>query len=151
MAHEYQAWHLVRQYLIDMLEGVEATIWYEWSGKEGFALYPGKPTPAFNACKEFVRQLRGYRLENRLPTKEPRDFVLRFTDGGGGVKLVAWTAPAAMQGPDKIVPHPILIPAEGIESLFSHDLYGKESALEAGEAGITLHLTGSPQYITVKK
>jgi len=152
MAFEYQAWHLVRQYLIDMLEGAKATIWYEWSGKEGFALHrPGEPTPAFHACKEFIRQLDGYRLEKRLPTKEPRDFVLRFTNARGGVKLVAWTAPPAMQGPDKIVPHPITIPVEAAGPVVLHDLYGKESKVDAGADGIELALTGAPQYVTLKE
>jgi len=149
MAYEYQAWHLVRQYLIDMLEGAEATIWYEWSGKEGFALHrPGEPTPALNACRELIRQLRGYRLEKRIPTEQPRDFILRFTDGKGGVKLVAWTAPPAMQAPDKITPHEVLIPVEAKGTHISHDLYGKESKLEAGDAGLPVVLTGAPRYIT---
>jgi hypothetical protein len=149
MAYDYQAWHLVRQYLIDMLEGAEATIWYEWSGKEGFALHrTGEPTPAINACKELIRQLSGYRLEKRIPTGQPRDFILRFTNGKGGVKLVAWTAPPAMQSPDKATPHDVLIPLEAKGTLTAHDLYGKESKLEAEDSGVTVRLTGAPQYIT---
>ncbi len=152
MAHEYQAWHLVRQYLIDMLEGAEAAIWYEWSGNEGFALHrAGEPTPAFKACGELVRQLRGYRLEKRLETGAPRDFVLRFTEPGGGVKLVAWTAPPAMQGPDKIIPHAISIPI-GVEGpLVCHDLYGKGGMLRADGSTLSLSLTGAPQYITLRE
>lgn len=142
----------MRQYLIDMLEGAEATIWYEWSGKEGFALYtPGEPTPAFKASKEFIRQLGGYRLEKRIGTKEPRDFVLRFTNSKGGVKLAAWTAPPAMQGPDQISPHTISIPLEAGGPLTCHDLYGRESTLGAKAAGIELNLTGAPQYITLNE
>lgn len=152
LAFEYQAWHLVRQYLIDLLEGVNITAWYEWSGGEGFALYrAGDPTPAFNACKVFVDQLRGYKLDKRIETKEPRDFVLRFTNPKGGVKLVAWTAPPPMQSPDKIVPHAITVPVEGSGSLETAGIYGEVGRVEVKSGSIELNLTGAPQYITVKK
>jgi hypothetical protein len=152
MASEYQAWHLVRQYLVDLLEGVNLTSWYEWAGKEGFALYrPGDPTPAFNACKTLVAQLSGYKLDKRIATKEPRDFVLRFTNPAGKVKLVAWTAPPPMQGPDKIVDHKITVPVEALGSLETAGLYGEPGKAEAKGGSVELALTGAPQYLTVKK
>lgn len=152
MAYEYQAWHLVRQYLIDLLEGVNLTSWYEWSGKEGFALYrPNDPTPAYNACKVFVDQLRGYKLDKRLETKEPRDFVLRFTNPAGEVKLVAWTAPPPMQAPDKIVPHSISVPVEATGSLEAADIYGVKSSVPVKGGAVEIALTGAPQYLTLKK
>ena len=152
MAYEYQAWHVVRQYLIDLLEGVNLTSWYEWAGKEGFALYrPNDPTPAYNACKVFVDQLKGYKLDKRITTKEPRDFVLRFTNPAGAAKLVAWTAPPPMQGPDKIVPHAISVPVEASGSVETADLYGAKSTLPVKNGTVEIALTGAPQYLTVKK
>ena len=61
---------------------------------------------------------------------------------------MAWTAPPAMRAPDKAIPHDVLIPLEAKGTLTAHDLYGKESKLEAGESGVTVRLTGAPQYIT---
>src|SRR5438094_7946293 len=73
---EDQAWHLVRQYMIDQLCQVKITSWYEWSGKEGFSLVDGeKQLPAYNACRVMLQQLDGYTLDKRLPTIESRDFV----------------------------------------------------------------------------
>lgn len=149
--YEYQAWHLVRQYLIDLLEGVNITSWYEWAGNEGFALYrKDNPTPAYNACKVFIAQLSGYKLDKRIETKEARDFVLRFTNPSGGVKLVVWTAPPPMQSPDKIMNHAITIPVEASGSLDSADLYGQAGKVEVKGGGIEVNLTGAPQYITLK-
>jgi len=150
---EYQAWNLVRQYLIDLLEGVNVTCWYEWGGREGFALYQegGEPTPALKAAKVFIAQLSGYKLDKRIATKEPRDFVLRFTNPAGGVKFVAWTAPPPMQGPDKIVDHKITVPVEASGSLETAGLYGEPGKLEVKAGSVELSLTGAPQYLTVKK
>ena len=151
LAKDYQAWHLVRQYLVDMLEGAEATIWYEWSGKEGFALTrPGETTPAYKACGELIRQLSGYRLEKRIETKETRDFILRFTDGKGGVKLVVWAAPPALQSPDKIVAHDIELPF-GEKTVFQlFDLYGTEKKAKIVGDKVFLEATGAPQYIVLQ-
>ena len=150
--YEYQAWHLVRQYLIDLLEGVNLTSWYEWSGNEGFALYKeNNQPPAYLACQVFVAQLSGYKLDKRLETEKPRDFVLRFTNPQGGVKLVAWTSPPApMATVDTIVDHPVTVPVEAGGSLKTVDLYGKESRLTVSGGKIEVPLTGAPQYITVK-
>ncbi len=64
---EFQAWHLVRQYMIDQLCGLKITSWYEWSGKEGFSLVKGdNHYPAYTACKVMLQQLDGYKLDKRL-------------------------------------------------------------------------------------
>lgn len=152
MAYEYQAWHIVRQYMIDLLEGVPVTIWYEWSGKEGFSLYKeGEPTKAFNACKVMIKVLSGYKLEKRLPTENVRDFVLLFKNQSGNEKLVIWSAPPPMESPDKIQTHTIQINV-GKKSgkLNLVDIYGKESKIKISNGNFNATLTGAPQYITVK-
>ena len=153
LALDYQAWHLVRQYLIDQLEGVRITIWYEWGGKEGFALSrPGNPTPAFNACKVMLAQLDGYKLDKRLATENPRDFILRLTNPStGGVKIVAWTAPPPMQSPDTIVPHAITLPVEAAGATLEQvRLLGERGTVEVKNGAISLALTGAPQYIMLR-
>ncbi len=151
-SYEYQAWHLVRQYLVDLLEGVRITSWYEWGGKEGFALYrPGEPTPAFNACKVFIAELKGYRLDKRIDLKDPRDFVVRFTNPAGGIKLVAWTSPPPMQTPDKAVPHAVTVPVQASGTLETVQIYGEKGTVPVNSSSIELNLTGAPQYIVLKK
>lgn len=152
MAFEYQAWHLVRQYMIDLLEGVNMTMWYEWGGKDGFALHneKGEPNPAFNAFKVLVSELDGSKLAKRIPTENPRDFVLQFTGKTGGSKLVVWTSPPPMEPADKVVPHSISIPVEASGTLETSDIYGKKGKVEVKDGKIAVKLTGAPEYITLK-
>jgi len=152
LAFEYQAWHLVRQYLIDLLEGLPVTIWYEWGGKEGFAVYEenGTITPAFTACKVFVEELSGYKLDKRLPTENPRDFVLRLVNKKGKVKLAVWTAPPPMESPDKIVNHSIRINVNKKSGALNiTDLYGGKGKIKIKNNTIEPFLSGSVQYIAL--
>ena len=154
LAAQYQARHLVRQYMMDLLLGVRLTNWYEWSGKEGFSLFSGtpaagKPMPALDAARVMIGQLRGYTLTERLPLEAPRDYVLRFTDRKGASKLVAWTAPAAGQPPDKTNPHDVTVPVKTTGSLETVQIYGERGSVGVKDGRITLSLTGAPQYISV--
>lgn len=152
-AYEYQAWHLIRQYLIDILEGLSVSVWYEWGGDEGFAIYKGnKRIPAHSACKVFIDELSGYKFDKRLSTESDRDFVLRFTNAKGNVKLVAWTAPPKMETPDKTVNHRISLSFENLmkNKLPFSDLYGKKGELEVVDSKVQLDLSGSPVYIKLR-
>lgn len=151
LSREYQAWHLVRQYLVDQLCGIKATIWYEWSGGEGFSLYdPKEETPAFKACKVLTDQLKGYRFEKRIDLASPRDFVLRFVNPAGGVKIVAWTAPPAGESPDRTTNHSAKIPVDARGALETTQLYGATGSVPVQNGAIELPLSGAPQYITVR-
>ncbi len=112
-SYEYQAWHFVRQYMIDLLCGMKLTSWYEWSGKEGFNLIKnGEPTQAYKAGKFMIEKMTGFKLSKRLPLESQQDFVLLFENAEGGQTLVAWTSPPTDQSPDKTVNHAIDLPVE---------------------------------------
>jgi len=156
LSKEYQAWHCVRQYLMDLVCGIKLTSWYEWSGTEGFSLVQGnEKTPAYNAAKFMIDYLKGYHLDGRISLDSPRDFVLRFVNASGGVKLVAWTAPPAGptpekgSTPDKTVTHAVTIPVQAAGPLDNFQIYGNKSAVTVANGSITLTLTGAPQYVTV--
>ncbi|OGV56158.1 MAG: hypothetical protein A2X45_11735 [Lentisphaerae bacterium GWF2_50_93] len=150
-SYEYQAWHFVRQYMIDLLCNMRMTSWYEWSGKEGFNLLKDdKPTQAYTACKFMIEHLDGYKLSKRLPTEKPEDFVLLFEKGSGEQKLVAWTSPLNDLSPDKTVNHAIDIPVEVSGALEIYDIYGKKSTVNAADGRINLNLSGSPQYVALR-
>ncbi|MGV8090447.1 MAG: family 16 glycosylhydrolase [Mangrovibacterium sp.] len=155
LSYEYQAWHIVRQYLIDRYLDVHGTIWYEWidqDKKEGFSLYrEGEPLPAFTATRVLIRQLKGYKLDKRIETGSKRDFVLRFIHPSGAVKLVAWTAPPFMESPDKIVPHPVSVAVEEKGILETTNIYGNKGNIRVQNGKIQLQLSGAPLYVTVKK
>ncbi|HEX4124319.1 MAG TPA: cellulase family glycosylhydrolase [Tepidisphaeraceae bacterium] len=151
LSKQYQAWHFVRQQLVDMLSGVRLTSWYEWSGKEGFSLYqPGTPLPIYNACKVMMEQLDGYRIDKRLPTSRDRDFVLRMVnEKTGGIKLVAWSAPPPEGTPDAAPKHSIDIPVTAGGVLRDCDIYGQQTAVHANGGKISLDISGAPQYVTL--
>jgi polysaccharide biosynthesis protein PslG len=135
-ALEFQGWHFVRQFMMDQLNGVRGTVWYEWDGDE-FGLVErrsGEKRPSYHAAREMISQLNGYTLKSRLETDSDLDYVLEWTDSAGNRKLVAWTAPPAGGAPDEFIPHDLVIPVTG----------------GSGET-LTLAITGEPQYIAIPK
>lgn len=152
LAKEYQAWHFVRQQLIDVLADTKLTIWYEWSGKDGFGMMEAAgPTPSATAAKVMIEQLKGYTLDDRIKLSSDRDFALRFTNKTGGMKIVAWTSPPPGQAADKAVTHDVTIPVVGgMGSLVTYGIYGDEGKAITEQGNINLTLTGAPQYVIVK-
>ena len=155
LSAEYQAWHFVRQYMVDLLHDIRLTSWYEWSGKEGFSLLNGpagpggKHMPAYEAAAVMIGQLNGYRLAGRVPLDAARDFVLRFVNPSGAVTWVAWTAPPPGESPDKIVPHEVMIPVSATGALATVGLYGEKGTVAVQDGKVKLALTGAPQYIVL--
>jgi len=148
-AREFQAWHFVRQYMVDQLHGVRLTVWYEWSG-EKFGLVDGDANrPVATAGKVMLEQLGGYRLAHRVATRSALDYVLLFEDGRGGSKLVAWTAPPPKQSADKAVPHDVPIETGVAGPYKVADLHGRERSAEGADGKLVLGLTGAPQYVTL--
>lgn len=152
LAEEYQAWHIIRQYLIDRLEGVPVTIWYEWSGNEGFSLWDGnKESKALQAFRILAREFNGYKITRRIENGNPRDFILLLEDSRGRRKIACWTAPPEMNTVDKTVPHPVTIRADGLRGKVKVlDLYGDLSVCKTRRGAMILTVTGSPQYIILK-
>jgi len=148
---QFQAWHFVRQHLLDRVDGVGLTNWYEWSGKEGFSLIGAKgPTPAHAAGVVMLAQLGAYRFDRRLDPQDGQDYVLRFTGPGGAVKLAAWTAPKRGETPDKAVAHDLAVPVEASGELAVIALDGTAGKAPVVDGKVTLKLTAAPQYVTVK-
>lgn len=150
LAKEFQAWHLVRQYMLDQLCNIKATIWYEWSGTESFSLYePTEETRALVACRVLIEQLKGYKFDKRLDLGAARDFALQFNNGKGGVKIVAWTGPPPGESPDLIKNHAVKIPVTAKGELQAVQIYGNAKNLTAQNGTVEVVLTGSPQYMNV--
>ncbi len=144
---DYQAWHLVRQFLVDQLYGVRLTSWYELKGNEGFSLYDGDtPRPALEAFQTMVRELSGYHVASRLPSDNPRDYLVVFENSAGDRKLVAWTSPAPGGSPDETREHTVVLPTAGARPLASVGLLGKPDAVPSG---LALALTGAPRYVAL--
>lgn len=150
LGNEYQAWHIVRQNIVDLLCDISVTIWYEWSGTEGFSLLQGaEKSLAYDAVKFLIAQLSGYHFDKRHPTTSDRDFVVQFSNSTGDTKIVAWTSPPAGGSPDEIIPHQVTIPVDATGSTKIFQLYGDQETTPVECGMITLMLTGAPQYIVV--
>lgn len=149
---EYQAWHFVRQQIIDLYTDQKLTIWYEWSGKEGFSLLAqdGGDTKALTAARVMLKQLDGYTIDKRIDTGNELDYVFQLKGRDSGVKWVAWTAPPAGKSPDKIVDHDVEIPVPATGTLETASVYGEAGKVQVTGGKIKLSLTGAPQYVKVK-
>jgi len=144
---DYQAWHLVRQYLVDMIEGVRLTSWYEYKGNEGFSLYEnGKPRPALEAFKVMVRELDGYSFKSLVKTDSPQDRIAIFANGSGARKLVAWTSAKPGGSPDETMEHAVVVRTKGSDSLSGTGMLGDAAKVPQG---LGLWLTGAPQYVAI--
>ncbi|HBC88109.1 MAG TPA: hypothetical protein DCZ94_14255, partial [Lentisphaeria bacterium] len=151
MAFQYQAWHIVRQYMIDLMNGICLTSWYEWAGEEFAIASKDKKRPAYYACQNMIKQLDGYSLKERIKTASDLDYILLFENKAGARKLVAWTSPPLKETPEKVKEHEVTVPVEASGSLSIMDLMGKESAVEAVNGKLSLKLSGAPQYVTLKR
>lgn len=142
--YDYQAWNLVRQYMVDQLHGIKHTVWYEWQD-DGFGLWDeqGKTRPAYDAAVQLFAELDGFHLDARLPSSFELDYVLRFVDGAGAAKLVAWTAPPPGGSPDELRPHPLTLPVTA---------GGGSAVIDGGDPiaigdALVLQLSGKPIFV----
>src|SRR5690606_37634900 len=113
---EYQAAQYVRQFMVDQLHGVVFTVWYEWDGDEFGLVARGQGDeirPALAAARFMASRLDGYRLERRIDTGHPLDYLLEWIDGSGNRQLIAWTAPPPGGSPDEARPHDVIIATTG--------------------------------------
>lgn len=150
--NDYQAWHIVRQYLVDQIEGIGFTSWYELKGNEGFSLYrDGKPAPALEAFQTMMKELDGYHFAQLVPAESARDRLAVFVNKDGAQKLVAWTTPVPGGSPDETKEHDVIVklsprPGDSLDELLTVNLRGQETK---AAIGLGLHLTGAPQYVAL--
>lgn len=146
MLREYQAWHFVRQFMMDQINDVRLTSWYEWDGEEFGLMDATKSRPIYTAAKVMMQRLNGYELDRRIPTDEPRDYLLLWKNAAGQRQLVLWTSPTPGGAPDEALPHEVTIQTNPASSSFDvMDLYGKAQTLTQ----LKLTISGSPQYVAL--
>lgn len=97
---EQQARYLVRQLLTNFMAGVRVSIWYDWKNdgddpeekEHNFGTVEPDLTPklAYWAVKTFSQQTRDMTFISRLPSEQPEDYLLLFSNGERET-LAAWT------------------------------------------------------------
>ena len=99
---EQQAAYLVRMFLINKLNDIPISIWYDWKndgddpndGEDNFGLRQENvdvPKLAYNAMNTFSYILSDYQLNERIDTKNPDDYILKFVNEEDEIVLVMWT------------------------------------------------------------
>ena len=146
-AKAYQAWHVVRQFMIDQMNGISLTIWYEWGAKDFGLGLPGKENPSWYAYETMNKELAGYEYAERLDLGAELDFALLFKNKSGAEKLVVWTAPPKKATPDKFVAHEISLP---YKKAIAKDINGKEAPITEKNGKLMITVTGAPQYVEIK-
>lgn len=97
-----QARYIVRQYLSNLANGVNLSIFYDWKDdgpdpKEnehrfGTVRQDLSPKPSFLAAKALIQELKGYSFRHRLKGDTPADWKLLFANAdSGSLALVSWT------------------------------------------------------------
>jgi hypothetical protein len=124
---EKQSKYLARQWLVNLMNGVPLSIWYDWHddgpdpkesehrfGTVGHDYREGNeqvfdPKPTYLAARTLTKELHGFRFNKRLMLQSADDYILLFSRETGGkteVKIVVWTTGA---------PHRVLIPASATQ------------------------------------
>jgi hypothetical protein len=148
-AREFQAWHFVRQFMVDQLCGIRLTLWYEWAGAKFGVADEGGSRPVYAACKTMFEQLDGYQLVRRVDTGHHLDYVVLMENKDKEKKLVVWTAPPPGDAPDKAFPHQVEI-AVGVDGMVAAvDINGGPAAVQADGQKHRVTVSGAPQYLSV--
>jgi polysaccharide biosynthesis protein PslG len=105
VTHARQADYMLRQYLVNLMSGIDATIWYCWKNSDvdpdagetrfGLVLADLRPKRGYDLRKAFVEAMRGYRFNKRIDLGDPRLFCLLF-ENGEDQRLVAWSVHRSM-------------------------------------------------------
>ena len=146
-----QAGFAVRQQLVNLLNDVPLSIWYDWKNdgddpKEnehnfGTVLPDLSPKPAYQAISILTRELAGYRIARRLPTENQSDYILFLAASDGKKKLVTWTTGEQ---------HVISIKLGGdTQHLAGTSSSGEPFAPKIESGTCTFELTSSPKYLTL--
>jgi hypothetical protein len=153
---ETQGKFLARQWLVNTMDDVRVSIWYDWHddgtepkdpehhfGTVGYAYHAGRDPvydvkPAYRAARTMTSALDGYGFEKRLATKSEEDYVLEFSKGER-IALAAWTTDPT--------PHDVSI--EGVEGAFATYNYvgDKGAVVRSGDGGVSVELSDGPTYL----
>jgi polysaccharide biosynthesis protein PslG len=98
---ERQSDFMLRQYLVNLMSGVDATIWFSWRNSEadphagdlryGLVLNDLRTKPAYDGRRAMAEALAGFRYSKRLDLGDPSLYCLLF-DNGVDHRLVAWSS-----------------------------------------------------------
>ena len=147
---EIQAAFIVRQQLVNLMNGIPLSIWYDWKNdgpdaeerEHNFGTVTAdlQPKPAYRAIQTLTRELTGYRIVKRLETADAQDFVLVLANPAGRQKICAWTT-----GPE----HELLLDPEPIGKAPAKTVNwkGETASVEMAGPQLKVQVEIHPQYV----
>ncbi len=144
---QQQAAYLARLTLINLMNNLPLTIWYNWQdGPDpkqrddnfGLVTFHGQPKPVYYAAQTLTEELTHFQYTDHLSLPSAADYALRFTNGPAS-KHVVWTTGDA---------HTVTVPVMGT-SVTLTSLAGEKRVLSVVNGQVTLELSDSPQYLGV--
>ncbi|MHC4459937.1 MAG: cellulase family glycosylhydrolase [Planctomycetota bacterium] len=150
LSNDQQAQYLVREFLINLYQGIPVSIWYDWKNdgtnpnerEHNFGTVTDdlKTKAAYLAAKTLASTLKGYRIEKRLDLGSEKDFAFKLTKNGNEA-VAFWT-----MGKEHEVTLPIR-PGKGMRI----DMLGSKTSLRWQTDGLKLTVSQSPQYLLIKR
>ncbi len=146
VSRDYQAALLVRQFLINSMNGVPLSIWYDWhdDGQDpqnpqnnfGVLTWNNQPKSAYLGVQTLTNELKGFRfIESQTPPSRG-DYDLLFASGKVK-KRVLWTINN---------PHPVRLSVNA-PSIVVVSMLGERQVLTPTGGTLVIEVTGSPQYL----
>lgn len=146
VSQEQQAAYFVRLFLINLLNDLPLSIWYDWQddGPDpkqqeqnfGIITWNGQPKVAHFAAQTLTSELAGFHLARRVSLASDADYALLFTNGAAS-KQVLWTTNNT---------HNVTLPAER-SSVTVTNMTGEKRTFPTTDGKLILELTGNPQYL----
>ncbi len=143
---QQQAEYLARAWIMNITNGVDLSIWYDWKD-DCFATNDPEchfgtvdihlnPKPAYQAASTLTHTLDGYSYVRQIATRNENDCLYLFSKGNDSI-LAAWTTGAG---------HAVTPPLSG-DALTAVSLTGAAGQLAPGRNGFAVELGASPQYL----
>ncbi len=149
LSEQEQAEYLARMFLVNLYQGVDVSIWYDWKNdgtdpnerehQFGTVWHDLNPKAAYLAAKVLSSTLAGYSVDGRLNLGNDNDFALRLTKGGREA-IAFWTTS------DK---HILTLPVEPTEVTLV-GIYGGKVVINWKTEKLKLRALKSPQYLLIE-
>ena len=143
-----QAQYLVRMYLVNFYQKISLSLWYNWKNiginpddrEQNFGVVKNdlEPKAAYKAASVLFKTLSGYRMEGRIFTEDPDDFILKVRNDKK-TALAYWTVNEQ---------HSLSITMESGRGI-NVDMFGTKTKYTWSQNILTLNLLQSPQYLLI--
>jgi len=145
-SREKQASYLARQFLVNLMNDVRLSIWYDWHDdgpdpKEtehnfGIVTYAYELKPSYVAARTLLETLSGLEFVRRIPLESPDDYAVLFSDGKKKV-IAVWASREARA---------VTLPAQA-ERLHVVSMAGQTREVGTKGGQLNIEVSESPQYL----